>query len=151
MIRNMALLLRPSMLDDLGLLPAVEWHAREVWKRTGLMVNVAASGVTEDLPDTHKTCIYRVVQEALHNVVQHARATHVRVIIERESAAVRVSIQDDGEGFDPLRQKGLGLIGIEERVKNLDGSVSVRSEAARGTTLDVSLPFRPDAASEEKS
>jgi signal transduction histidine kinase len=148
MIRNMALLLRPSMLDDLGLLPAVEWHAREVWKRSGLMVNVAASGMTEDLPDAHKTCIYRVVQEALHNVVQHAHATNVRVIIERDAAAVRVSIQDDGQGFDPSRQTGLGLIGLQERVKNLGGAVVVRSEPGRGTMLDVSLPSPPDGASE---
>jgi signal transduction histidine kinase len=140
MIRNMALLLRPSMLDDLGLLPAVEWHAREVRKRSGLVVNVAASGATEDLPEEHKTCIYRLVQEALHNVVQHADAKTARVIIERQNASVRVSIQDDGRGFDPLRQKGLGLIGLQERVENLNGSAIVRSEQGRGTLLEVILP-----------
>ncbi len=141
LVRNMALLLRPSMLDDLGLLPAVEWHGREVSKRSGILVHVAGSGELEDLPDQHKTCIYRVVQEALHNVVQHAGAKTVRVMIEREPAAVRVSIQDDGQGFDPLRQKGLGLIGIEERVENLSGTVAVRSEPGVGTMLDIRLPL----------
>ena len=145
MVRNMALLLRPSMLDDLGLLPAVEWHSREVWKRSGVAVHVAGNGDLEDLPEQHKTCIYRVVQEALHNVVQHADAKNVRVMIEREPAAVHVSIQDDGHGFDPLRQKGLGLIGIEERVENLSGTVAVRSEPGLGTMLDISLPLEARA------
>ena len=75
-VRNMALLLRPSMLDDLGLVPALQWQAREVSKRTGVRVRVAAEGVSEDLPEEHKTCIYRIVQEALHNCVQHAGAAH---------------------------------------------------------------------------
>jgi signal transduction histidine kinase len=141
LVRNMALLLRPSMLDDLGLLPAVEWHGREVWKRSGVAVHVAGNGELEDLPEQHKTCVYRVVQEALHNVVQHADAKNVRVMIEREPATVHVSIQDDGHGFDPLRQKGLGLIGMQERVENLNGTVAVRSEAGLGTVLDISLPL----------
>jgi signal transduction histidine kinase len=145
MVRNMALLLRPSMLDDLGLLPAVEWHGREVWKRTGVAVHVAGTGDLEDLPEQHKTCVYRVVQEALHNVVQHAAAKTVRVIINRQTAAVHVSIQDDGHGFDPSRQKGLGLIGMQERVENLNGTVVVHSEPGRGTMLDISLPLETHA------
>ena len=77
-VRNMALLLRPSMLDDLGLVPALEWQAREVSKRSGIWVKVLAENVSEELPEEHKTCIYRVVQEALHNSVQHAGARQVR-------------------------------------------------------------------------
>ena len=73
-VRNMALLLRPSMLDDLGLVPALQWQAREVSKRSGMWVKVAAEDVSEELPEEHKTCIYRIVQEALHNCVQHAGA-----------------------------------------------------------------------------
>jgi signal transduction histidine kinase len=71
-VRNMALLLRPSMLDDLGLVPALQWQAREISKRTGMAVTVDAEGVADDLPEEHKTCIYRVVQEALHNCARHA-------------------------------------------------------------------------------
>src|SRR5204863_1039460 len=80
-VRNMALLLRPSMLDDLGLLPALQWQAREVSKRTGVRVRVAADGLSEDLPEEHKTCIYRIVQEALHNCVQHSGARIVKVSV----------------------------------------------------------------------
>ena len=77
-IRNMALLLRPSMLDDFGLLPALEWQAREIGKRTGLRVQVA-SEMPGELPEEHKTCMYRVVQEALNNCAQHAQASAVQV------------------------------------------------------------------------
>src|ERR1700756_4140975 len=73
-VRNMALLLRPSMLDDLGLVPALQWQAREVSKRSGVWVKIAAEQVSESLPEEHKTCIYRIVQEALHNCVKHADA-----------------------------------------------------------------------------
>ena len=76
-VRNMALLLRPSMLDDLGLVPALEWQAREVSKRSGVWVKLTAEGVSEELPEEHKTCIYRIVQEALHNCVQHAGAHRI--------------------------------------------------------------------------
>ena len=76
-VRNMALLLRPSMLDDLGLVPALQWQGREEFKRTGgLRVRVAAAGVSDDLPEEHKTCIYRIVQESLHNCAQHALRYH---------------------------------------------------------------------------
>ena len=151
MARNMALLLRPSMLDDLGLLPAVEWHAREVWKRTGLTVNVAATGDLEDLSEQHTICVYRVVQEALHNVVQHAAAKTVRISLERQPDSVRVTIQDDGRGFDTSRQKGLGLLGVHERVENLNGKAVVRSEPGRGTTVDVQLPLENRDGSEERA
>jgi len=82
-VRNMALLLRPSMLDDLGLVPALQWQGREVSKRTGLRVRVAAEDVSDDLPEEHKTCIYRIVQESLHNCVQHAGASTVRVTVRQ--------------------------------------------------------------------
>src|SRR5262249_53284042 len=80
-IRNLSLLLRPSMLDDLGLLPALEWQAREVGRRTDLEVNIVDQGVSATLPEQYKTCIYRVVQEALHNAERHARAKAVTVTL----------------------------------------------------------------------
>ena len=83
-VRNMALLLRPSMLDDLGLVPALQWQAREVSKRSGVWVKVDAAGVSEELPEEHKTCVYRIVQEALHNCVQHAAARNVKITVEQE-------------------------------------------------------------------
>ena len=82
-VRNMALLLRPSMLDDLGLIAALEWQAREVSKRSGVWVKVSADQVSENLPEEHRTCIYRIVQEALHNCGQHAGARRVEVAVRQ--------------------------------------------------------------------
>jgi signal transduction histidine kinase len=140
-IRNMALLLRPSMLDDLGLVPALRWQAREVSKLTGMEVTVSADSVSDDLPDEYKTCIYRVVQEALHNCSSHSYASRIVVAVSQEPDALSFSIQDDGRGFDTARSKGLGLIGIEERVAHLGGNFRVDSAAGRGTKLSVVLPF----------
>ena len=145
-VRNMALLLRPSMLDDLGLLPALEWQAREVGKRNALWIKVDAEQVAEDLPEEHKTCIYRIVQEALHNVVQHAEARSVNVTVRQDSGFLTVAVRDDGKGFDPLRQRGMGLLGIEERVGHLGGTLLVESHPGQGTTLHVKLPLVKVAA-----
>ena len=140
-VRNMALLLRPSMLDDLGLVPAVEWQAREVGRRNGIWIQVDAGQVSEQLPEEHKTCVYRIVQEALHNVVQHAGARNVNVLIRQEPGCLLVTIRDDGKGFDAQRQRGLGLLGIEERVGHLGGTVTVESQPGQGTVLRVKLPL----------
>jgi signal transduction histidine kinase len=140
-VRNIALLLRPSMLDDLGLVPALEWQAREMSRRTGILVNVAATGVPEDLTDEYKTCIYRVVQEALHNVERHAGAQSVRVVLHGEATRLLLSIQDDGRGFDPRRHRGLGLLGMQERVAHLGGSFRAGSEPGSGTRVDITLPL----------
>ena len=140
-VRNMALLLRPSMLDDLGLVPALEWQAREVSKRTGVWVNVEAEGVCEDLAEGHKTCVYRIVQEALHNCVQHAEARHVKVAVRQQADRILLSIEDDGKGFRVERERGMGLIGIEERVGHLGGQLEVESAPGRGTSLRVTLPL----------
>jgi len=96
-VRNMALLLRPSMLDDLGLVPALQWQAREVSKRGAVWVSVDAEGISEDLPEEHKTCVYRIVQEALHNCVQHAGARNVKVTVRQEDDRLLLSIEDDGK------------------------------------------------------
>jgi signal transduction histidine kinase len=140
-VRNMALLLRPSMLDDLGLVPALKWQAREVSKRTSLEVSVAAEFVSDDFPDEYKTCIYRVVQEALHNVSSHARAGSVRIRVQQEQGRLTLTIQDDGQGFDSKQVKGLGLLGIHERVTRLGGTCTVHSTPGSGTILAVELPF----------
>jgi signal transduction histidine kinase len=140
-IRNMALLLRPSMLDDLGLIPALKWQAREVSKRTLMEVSVATELVAEDLPDEHKTCVYRIVQEALHNCSRHSNATTVRVRVHHKAGGLLLSVQDDGKGFDVSQSKGLGLLGIEERVAQLGGACHVHSGPGIGTILTVELPL----------
>jgi signal transduction histidine kinase len=144
-VRNMALLLRPSMLDDLGLIPALKWQAREVSKRTSMDVSVAAE-LNEDLPDEYNTCIYRVVQEALHNCSSHAHASSVRIRVHQDDGRLSLSIQDDGQGFDSQHVKGLGLLGIQERVARLGGTSSVRSDPGSGTVLAIELPMAGKAS-----
>jgi signal transduction histidine kinase len=140
-LRNMALLLRPSMLDDLGLVPALHWQAREVSRRTGVRVEVEAEEVADQLPEEHKTCVYRVVQEALRNCERHAQARTVRITIHQERERILLSIRDDGKGFDARRVRGLGLVGMEERVKHLGGVFQVDSRPGAGTMLRVELPL----------
>jgi signal transduction histidine kinase len=140
-VRNMALLLRPSMLDDLGLIPALKWQAREVSKRTSMDVSVDAELESGNLPDEYKTCIYRIVQEALNNCSLHAQAHAVRIRVQQTNGALLLSIQDDGKGFDAVQSKGLGLLGMEERAARLGGTCRVQSGPDIGTTLTVELPL----------
>ncbi|MGI4756814.1 MAG: sensor histidine kinase [Janthinobacterium lividum] len=147
-IRDIALVLRPSMLDDLGLVPALRWQGREVARHSGLAVRVEADDASEFLPDTYRTCIYRVVQEALHNTVKHASATSVVVTFQELSEALVLRVEDDGKGFRPDREKGLGLLGIEERVGRLSGLVRVTSLPDKGTSICVTLP-KPAAQERE--
>lgn len=146
-VRDLALLLRPSMLDDFGLVPALNWHAREMSKRTGLNVRVSADEISDDLPDEHKTCIYRVVQEALHNAARHANARNLQVVVRKEGAGVVFSVRDDGSGFDKRLVRGLGMLGMEERVRRLGGELRIESEIGRGTTISAELPLPEMAVS----
>lgn len=140
-VRDLALLLRPSMLDDFGLVPALNWHAREMTKRTGLNVVLSADDAADDLPDEHKTCIYRLVQEAISNCARHANARTVEVDVKREDQRVRFSVRDDGAGFDPRFVRGLGLLGMEERVRRLGGRIEIDSQLGRGTLIKAELPL----------
>lgn len=142
-VRNMTLLLRPSMLDDLGLVPAIQWQAREIAKRSGLMVDVASEEMA-DLPDGHRTAVYRVVQEALHNCEKHARASEVRVTLGCQQDTLLLSVQDNGCGFAAQHLKGLGLRGMQERIENLGGMLNVESELGRGSLITVRLPLKRD-------
>ena len=139
-VRDLALLLRPSMLDDLGLTPALNWHARETSKRTGRNVVVTADEEIDSLPDEHRTCIYRLVQEAVNNAVRHANARTVEVAVRKEHEKVSVTVQDDGAGFDTRFTRGLGLLGMEERVRRLGGRLKITSEPGRGTAVHATLP-----------
>jgi signal transduction histidine kinase len=103
-------------------------------------VRVAAEGVSEDLPEEHKTCIYRIVQEALHNCVQHASAKIVKVAVRQDGDRILLEIQDDGRGFNAREERGMGLLGMQERVSYLGGSFLVESEPGRGAVITIALP-----------
>ena len=142
-IRDIALLLRPSMLDDLGLVAALDWQAREVSRRDKVAVKVVAENVPESLDDAVSTCVYRLVQEALHNVSSHSRANRATVTVRSMDHSIDVRVEDDGAGFDPSHTRGLGLVGMEERVKQLGGKFEIHSHPGRGTTLHATLPVKP--------
>ncbi|HKW76956.1 MAG TPA: sensor histidine kinase [Terriglobales bacterium] len=142
-IRDLAMGLRPSMLDDLGLEPALQWQGREFSRHTGVPANVQVSGVLDDLSDAQRTSIYRLVQEALTNCARHAKAKNVLVSVQAKDNQVVVVVQDDGIGFEPSvrSRSGLGLLGIQERVQALDGSLKIASERNKGTILRAEIPL----------
>jgi len=109
-IRRIALSLRPTMLDDLGLVPALEWQAREVTARSGVAVNVRADDNAGEVPESHRTCIYRIAQEALRNCARHSGANRVEVGLEKRAGMVSLQVEDNGKGFVPVRTSGLGLL-----------------------------------------
>ena len=140
-VRDLALGLRPSMLDDFGLRAALEWHVRDVTRRYGVDIELNVGGEFDALPDRHQTCVYRAIQEALTNCVRHAKAHSIKVNVTGHDDGLTVSVTDDGIGFDlGLRRDGLGLRGLEERVKELDGDVTITSVIGQGTTITMQLP-----------
>jgi signal transduction histidine kinase len=150
-VRSLAMGLRPSILDDLGLGPALEWQAREFSRRTGIPVEVVLEGVPSDLPDGHRTCLYRIVQEALTNCARHANAQNIRIVLHSESDRLLLTVEDDGRGM-PLRAdgrslaaSGSGMVGIEERVRELGGVFDIHSQEGKGTLLKVSIPLTREA------
>ncbi|HXY15985.1 MAG TPA: sensor histidine kinase [Terriglobales bacterium] len=140
-IRDMALLLRPPMLDDLGLVPALEWQARETSRQSDMEVDIHAEEFANDPPDEVRVCIYRVVQEALRNAATHAHAKNANVMLKRKEHSIVVEISDDGEGFQPERMRGMGILGMEERVRQLQGTFLIRSEPGKGATVHAELPI----------
>ncbi len=142
-IRDLAMGLRPSMLDDIGLEAALQWQGREFSRHTGVPANVEVQGSLDDLTDVQKTCIYRVVQEALTNCARHAAAKRVVVSLRTEQNGIVVIVQDDGIGFrpDPSTFRGLGLLGMEERVQELGGNMVISSHQNMGTVIRVEIPL----------
>ena len=144
-VRNIAMLLRPSMLDDLGLTPAVNWLVKEVSRSSGMDVRADVNPNVDSLPEVHRTCLFRVVQEALTNAVRHSGARTVDLQVHTIGDWVQAIIADDGKGFEQggEKRKGLGLLGMEERVRELGGSLRVSSSPGRGTSVEIRLP-RPN-------
>jgi signal transduction histidine kinase len=141
-VRRLAVELRPKALDDFGLVAALDRLVNLFSESTGIGIELEAA-LGDRLPAEVETTLYRIVQEALTNIVKHARARSVSILVVRRGTKAMVVIEDDGEGFDPeaTREDGLGLLGMRERVALLDGRLTVESSAGAGTTLAVEVPL----------
>lgn len=144
-MRRFAHGLRPPALDMLGLVPALESHARKVGEFEGLMIDIEADDVAGLLDAPAELALYRIVQEALSNVARHARAKHVRITVRYRADRIVAVVDDDGRGFDPedmeaQPDRGLGLFGMEERAAYIGGRVDVRSERGKGTHVRIEIP-----------
>jgi signal transduction histidine kinase len=143
-LRRLSRELRPTILDDLGLTPALEWLAQGVAERTGMTVSVQAP--IGRLPSAVETVLYRVVQEALANTMRHAQANSVVIEVRQADGTVHAMVRDDGQGFDVEAvlarrgDRGLGLIGMRERVDAVGGRLLVASAPGRGTEVVVTVP-----------
>ena len=142
-IRDLAMGLRPSMLDDIGLEAALLWQGREFSRHTSVPSEVHVEGSLDSLTEEQRTCIYRVVQEALTNCARHARARNVLVAVSADEGSVTVTVQDDGVGFNSETsiRGSLGLLGMRERIQALDGILTISSVPQNGTTINVKLPI----------
>jgi signal transduction histidine kinase len=145
-VRDLSRLLHPAMLDDIGLCAALDWYIRGYSKRHGIIVDYEASGIIRRLAPSIETNVYRIVQEALTNIVRHAGATACTVRVEEAGAELRVIIADEGQGFDcsarPAADAGLGLIGIRERAALLGGHVKIDSTPGQGTRIELTVPLQ---------
>ena len=147
-VRSLALLLRPSMLDDLGLEPALRWQTKEISRRSGIPISVNIEGKIDALPENIRICIYRAIQEALTNCMKHAQASRISVTVEQREDLVSAAVQDNGKGFDinQLHSEGLGLVGMEERVRALHGQLNISSQPGKGTVVSFALPLALERA-----
>jgi len=146
-VRNLSLDLRPSMLDDLGLVPTLRWYADRQAQRAGHILHFSAESTGRRLPADIKTAVYRVGQEALTNIVRHAQARNVYLDVEEHENEVRLEIRDDGAGFDvatvrmrAVQGASFGVSGMQERIELLDGTIEIQSRPAYGTTIRVRIP-----------
>ena len=147
-VRRFSRDLRPSILDDLGLLPAMEWLTDDIREQHGIEANLMITGSQQRLNPEAELLLFRIAQEALNNVRRHAEASKVSVAIEFDEAKMKLMVQDDGKGFQVPNTVGelsrigkLGLIGMEERTRLLGGSLRVQSEPCQGTTVTVEAPI----------
>jgi signal transduction histidine kinase len=143
-VRRLAVELRPRALDDFGLEAALERLTDTFREQTGIDVDFEASLGGERLPGDVETALYRIVQESLTNVVKHARARRVSIVLTRRSGGVTAVIEDDGQGFDPghTREGGFGLAGMRERLSLLDGRLEIETAPGAGATLAADVPLR---------
>ena len=148
--------LRPTILDDLGWVPAIRFLAEGVSKRASLPIHIETT-LSQRFSSTTETALYRIVQEALTNVVKHAKASHVWIRAWAEKQMLCCSIRDDGAGFDShLAQsrggrKGLGLVAMQERLNAIGGTLQIDSSPGQGTEISISLPLEGDHANSSRT
>ena len=143
-VRRLAVELRPAVLDDYGLVAALERLTEAFAEQTGIRVDFHSALGEKRLPQEVETALYRVVQESLTNIVKHANARSVSISLARRASGVAAVIEDDGAGFDPraVREGGVGLLGMRERLALLDGRIEIESRPGAGTTLVAEVPLR---------
>ncbi len=137
------------MLDDLGLVPSIEWLVENFGQRTGIACELSIGDRDLHLSGEHATAIFRIIQESLTNVAKHAQATHADITIETENGALVVRIEDDGVGFaadTPRKPHSFGLFGLRERASLMGGEVSIASAPGEGTRIEVRLPYEAPVA-----
>jgi two-component system sensor histidine kinase UhpB len=147
-VRRVALDLRPTILDDLGLAAALEWRVDELNQAYDVQATIQIEGLGQRLPRDIELVFYRVGQETLSNVARHARARHVAISLRRENGLINLEVVDDGVGFDPNalpgpELRGLGLLGMRERMAMITGMLTIESEPGRGTRVLAQAPFNP--------
>jgi PAS domain S-box-containing protein len=148
--RRIAADLRPLMLDDLGLVPSLEWLVENFSQRTGIACTLSVGEDELALPKAHASAIFRIVQESLTNIAKHAEASHAEIALERDEDELVVRVADDGVGFSPQapRKPGsLGLFGLRERASLMGGEASIISAPGEGTSIVVRLPVEAPMAS----
>jgi signal transduction histidine kinase len=152
-VRDMAMGLRPAMLDELGLIPALQWQGREHSRRTGIPVSLEVEGGVDELPEEYRTCVYRVVQEALTNIAKHASARKILIGVATRDDVLSISVKDDGVGFDTQARSrgGLGLLGMAERVKKLGGNLEVISQPGMGASILARMPLKEVTVTHEEN
>jgi PAS domain S-box-containing protein len=146
--RRIAADLRPLVLDDLGLVAAIEWAAQNFTQRTGVPCRLAVDETLE-LDEPYATGVFRIVQESLQNIAKHARASEAVVELRRQDEALVLRVQDDGIGFrlgDPRKPQSLGLVGLRERAHLLQGEIRIDSSPGAGTRVDARIPIQGGAA-----
>ena len=148
--------LRPAVLDDLGLIPALHAYSKNLSERKKINIQMTAFGGVEAMGGAKRTVLFRVAQEALTNVARHAHATQVKMSIKEISGAIRMEISDNGRSFQvgktllARNNKRLGLIGMKERVEMVGGSLAIESSPGKGTTVRAEIPFSQDTKEKTK-
>ncbi len=145
-VKRVTVELRPTVLDDLGLAPAIRWYVKHYVEPAGLAVSLDIQGLEGRLEAELETAVFRVVQEALTNALRHAHASRVGVELLAENGTLRATIRDDGRGFDPARatgdgDRGLGLVGMRERASLVGGELAITSSPGAGTQVELVAPL----------